>query len=543
MKNKRTIILLIVVLLLLFQFYLRAHNALHIPFFVDEHRHIARAEVAFDGHPARDSMGKFLLYVWLAPFQGNHLHALLISRWAIAIWSLLGSAALFALVRKLFNIEVALLAVLFYALAPLALFYERMVLADGFAGVFGVLVTWQSIYLAEKPTYRRASVVGVLVALAIMAKLTLSFIAFMPIFAIYLFGNYPPAENQTRIQVLWQHTKRNFPYLFVAGLTCIVAWLPVLIPAAIVATRGEYYVLIDQSLADTNILNESDVNRYGYLWEQLSLMLGEPMLIALLVLTLILLWKAPPKALYGILWLVALWSPAIFFVWRTRTRYLAPGTFALAFLLAGGLYGLQQLIQNVDFKWQPRLIRQYANQYRTTMMPIFVLGVWTISFAAPFAQNAMNDATALQVPIFDENDYFRGIQSAYELEAILTDLDTQAALQSDNTVPVIGMFWMCTRFNDYFEYVSLEIDCSHNRYPKDTDVEQWVDVYHVLEGYAQSYEGFYVVVEDYREMPFVLENMIVEPVGEYQRPKDGVWVNVWYVCHSDSVACKADEMQ
>lgn len=540
MKNKRAIVLLVVALLLLLQFYLRAHNALHIPFFVDEHRHIARAEVAFDDHPARDSMGKFLLYVWLAPFQGNRLDALLVSRWAVAIWSLLGSAALFALVRKLFNLEVAFLAVLFYALAPLALFYERMVLADGFAGVFGVLVAWQSIYLAEKPTYRKSMVVGVLVALAIMAKLTLSFSAFLPIFAIYLFGTYSLNQNQTHIQVLWQHTKRNFPYLFVAGLTCIAAWLPVLIPAAVVATRGEYYILIDQSLADTNLLNESDVNRYGYLWEQLSLMLTEPMLVVLVILTLVLLWKSPPKALYGILWLVVLWSPAIFLVWRTRTRYLAPGTFALAFLLAGGLYAFQQILQKIDFKWQPQRIRRFANQYRATIMPIFVLGVWTISFAAPFANNAMTDAPALDVPIFDENDYYRGIQSAYGLEDILLELDIQAAKQSDNTVPVIGMFWMCTRFNNYFEYVSLEIDCSHNRYPDESDVEQWVEVYHVLEAYAQVYEGFYVVVEDYRDTPFDLDDMTIEPVGEYQRPKDGVWVNVWYVCQPDSVACRVD---
>ena len=534
MKKNQTIILLIVAGLLLLQFYLRAHNALHLPFFVDEHRHIARAEVAFNDHPARNSMGKFLLYIWLAPFQGNKLDALIISRWAIAMWSLLGSATLFALTRKLFGWQAALYAVLFYALAPLSLFYERMVLADGFAGVFGVLVAWQSIHLAEKPTYSKAMRVGVLVALAIMAKLTLSFSALLPIFAIYLFGNHPHLPDASIWRTWWARTRRYWPYLFTAGVTCIVAWLPVLIPAAIVATRGEYYVLIDQSLADTNILNESDVNRYGYLWEQLALMLAEPMLVFLLGSTLILLWKAPPKALYGVLWLGTLWFPAVFLVWRTRTRYLAPSTFALALLVGGGIVTIQQILNSKKFT----LVKQPLRNLSIIVLPILVMGVWMVSFAVPFAHQSMTDATALNVPTFDENDYYRGIQSAYELEEVLTEIDEQNTILENETVPVMGMFWMCTRFNNYFEYLSLELDCTHNRYPDKSDIEQWHEVYATVQAYAEAYEAFYLVVEDYRGMPFEVEDVIFILVGEYQRPKNGVWVSVWYACQADDINCQ-----
>ena len=533
MKRNQAIILLVVAGLLWVQFYVRAHNALELPFFVDEHRHIARAEVAFDDHPARNSMGKFLLYVWLAPFQGNKVDALIIARWAMAIWSLLGSAALFALTRKLFGLSAAFYAVLFYAFAPLALFYERMVLADGFAGVFGVLVAWQSVRLAEKPTDPKAMLVGVLVALAIMAKLTLTFSALLPVFAVYLLGNHPPLTARSRWQAGWARTRRYFPYLFGAGLTCVVAWLPVLVPAAIVATRGEYYILIDQSLADTNILNESDVNRYGYLWEQASLMLAEPMLIVLIIATLVLLWQAPPKALYGILWFGAMWFPAIFLVWRTRTRYLAPGTFALAFLLVGGMVAIQQIITAPKFPIRAPHIQPLAAQ----VLPVLVIGLWIFSFAMPFARQSMTNPTALHVPVFDENDYFRGIQSAYELETILTELD--ASQLADERIPVIGMFWMCSRFQNYFDFIALDLNCEYNRYPHDGDGEQWQAVNTAIQTYAEVNEAFYLVVEDYRDIPFTMDDVIFVPVDEHQRPKNGICLSVWYVCHAQDASCQA----
>jgi hypothetical protein len=260
-------------------------------------------------------------------------------------------------------------------------------------------------------------------------------------------------------------------------------------------------------------------------------MLSEPMVIVLLAAMLLLLWKAPRRAWYGILWLAALWFPAVFLVWRTRTRYLAPGTFALAFLVAGGLYVLQQMVQSHSLVKRSHWLSSLV----PNALPALVIGVWTLSFALPFAHDAMTNATSLEVPVFDENDYFRGIQSAYRLEDILTEIGANSSVE--NPMPVKGMFWMCTRFNVYFEFPSLDLDCSNNRYPDRQDIESWQEASSAVQTYADENEAFFLVVEDYRDVPFDLKDRIMIPFAEYQRPKNGVWLTVWYVCQPDDIDC------
>ena len=514
MTRNRALILLAIVFLLWLQFFLRAHNALHLPFFIDEHRHIARAEVAFNGHPARDSMGKFLLYVWLAPFQGDRLNALLVSRWAVALFSLIGSAGLFALTRKLFNTQAALLAVTFYALAPFSLFYERMVLADGFAGCFGVLVAWQSLYLAEKPTRRRAIIVGVLVGLAIMAKLTLTFVAVVPVLAVLFLGNHPPSDKSWLVARI----RHYLPTLVIAGLTCIVVWLPILIPAGIAGLDGNYYILIDQSLADTSPFDEGDVNRFTYLWTQASMMLSEPMVFVLIGATILGLWQSPPKAAYGLGWFIAMWFPGVMLVWRTRTRYLTPGVFAMALLLAGGFFALQTLMRNKQI---------LADRLRFSgVVPIIVIVIWGVGFALPFAVNAMSNATSLQLPRWDENDYFRGAQSAYALDKALGEIEQQ---KENKPIPVKGVFMLCNRYQHYFDYGDLDLNCDIDRYPKPHELDQLAALQNDIEVYAADHLPFYLIVETFEDVPLETERLQFVPFKRYHRPMNGTTISVWYV--------------
>jgi 4-amino-4-deoxy-L-arabinose transferase-like glycosyltransferase len=528
MTRNRALLLFAIAFLLWLQFFLRAHNALHLPFFIDEHRHIARAEAAFDGHPARESMGKFLLYIWLAPFQNDRFEALLVSRWAVALFSLVGSAALFALTRKLFNTWAALLAVAFYAFAPFSLFYERMVLADGFAGCFGALVAWQSIYLAENPTRRRAMIVGMLVGLAIMAKLTLTFVAIVPVLAVLLLGNHP----QTGRRWLVSRTRRYLPSLVIAGLTCIVVWLPVLIPAGIVALDGNYYVLIDQSLADTSPLDEGDVNRFTYLWTQASLMLSEPMVILLLGLSLLGLWQSPPKAAYGVGWFIAMWFPGVMLVWRTRTRYLAPGTFALALLLAGGFFALQKLLQ------EHRGIAPRMGQRLAVTLPTIIIALWGAWFAVPFAVNAMTDATALHVPLWDENDYYRGAQTAYTLDEAL---DIIARQPDDERIPVKGIFMLCQRYQTYFDYNTLDLNCDHDRYPKPNEIDKLASLQGDVVTYAAEHLPFYLIIETFENVPLEIEQFQFVRLQQFRRPMNGTSVSVWHVCAIEDTTCQVGQ--
>src|SRR5690606_175379 len=183
-----------VVALLLIVFAVRAHNALAMPIFNDESLHIGRAQIVwtFDSPATSFTAGKLLGYYWLGAFGFDRLDALHGGRLVFALAVLLGAAATYRVGRALFGHAVGLLALLFYAIAPYLVFYERMILADQLAAAFGMLAVWAGIRLARRPTRRAGLLSGLFVALAVLAKLTAIPFALVSLAAIWTLGEREP---------------------------------------------------------------------------------------------------------------------------------------------------------------------------------------------------------------------------------------------------------------------------------------------------------------------------------------------------------------
>ncbi len=526
MTRRSALVLLGVTLVLLIHFFIRAHNPTQQVFFWDENRHIVRAAaIVEDGvHPAANSLGKFLLYVWLAPFHSDRSMALHMSRTAVALFSLLGSAGLFTLTRRLFNLQAAFFTIIFYAFAPLAFFYERMVLADGVAAAFGVLTAWQSLRLAVKPSYQRGIWAGSMASLAVMSKLTMTFSTVaLPVLAVLFLGKHPislesPAKNRLHAFWVWcfARIRHYWWYLVAAGTAFIVMWLPTLIPAAISGLRGRYYVLVDQSLIEAG----SDPDRFQKAITQAGIMLSWPVVLIIVGITLFGLWKYPRRTGYGWTWLLLIWIPALIMLGRVHTRYLMPGTYPLALLFGGGMAMIST--------WSGR--NTIARKHVPKLLAAGILIAWIVLFAWPFADKTANDVTALDMPQLDQHDYFQAPWNGYGLKAALEYLDEYGQPGTDNDVHVIGIGWMC-EYMDLYKFQHIDLACLDLEYDPTSDQPQ----YEAVLQHATQQQPLYLMLEQHLEtrdipdIPYPHPDLTWEQQAAFQRPLDGLWVTVWQI--------------
>jgi len=175
-------------------FALRSHAILRLPAFVDESLHILRAQVVFQFTDAVASFlpGKLLTYYYLGLFDPQNESALWLSRQALALLTPLAAALCYGLLRAL-NGQARSSLIIFplYAFAPFTLFFERMALTDAVAGLFAVAAAWAGVRLGRKPTLGRASVLGLALGGALLAKLTALPLLILPLWALWLWRGGP----------------------------------------------------------------------------------------------------------------------------------------------------------------------------------------------------------------------------------------------------------------------------------------------------------------------------------------------------------------
>ena len=186
-------------LLLFGGFVLRAHQPGALAGFVDEVSHIERSEIIFtaERNPTEYSHGKLLYYYWLGLFGTARTNALEMMQLTNAILSLLTIAAVAATARALLGPRAMLAAALVYALAPFAVFFERMALADPLATALASLAAWHSTcWRAAVAPSRPAD--RLLVNGAVFAKLNGRAGPGAPVLAAILFGDVPRLNLRRR---------------------------------------------------------------------------------------------------------------------------------------------------------------------------------------------------------------------------------------------------------------------------------------------------------------------------------------------------------
>jgi len=541
-----------IVVLLLVQFFVRIHNPMALPAFVDEGSHLARAQVVYKENPVETSHGKLLFYFWLGLFSPGEYNALVIGRWAVALFSLIGSAAMAAVARQLFGRQAMLPALAFYALAPYTVFFERMALADSFAGALATLVVWQSIRLARRPTGGRGVVLGLLVALAPMAKLTTSLIVFVPLLAILLFTAggkpHPPPhrregkeavrrlsfyrmERRGRLKVAWGEVNRLWKHyhraLIVAALVCGIVWLPVLGTALwlrVVEHRDA--ILIDTYLVNTEQETSALLQRLADVITTSFTLLSEAMTLALVGFAMQLLWKRPVKAILVLGWLVLIWGPNILLVREIQPRYLMAGLPALAVIFGGGVaVGLEALV---------RVLRPLAwiGVPRRTVASIgiaSIMSAWMVTYAFPFAYYASHDPVQLRLTEKDTYNYFTGMYNGWGISLALDFLNHQGE-QINDQIPVVAVMRNCgvyaLHITSYFDGRCMdwhsfdEDEIAHN-------IALWTPLLESI----QEWPFVYVITEYLPlDAPPTDDSLHWELVDHFERPHGGLrTVSIWRV--------------
>ena len=244
----------IVFALLLVMFALRVWN-LHVQdAYVDEGFHIWRAMDVwqFDENPGRFAHGKLLLYYWLAPAANlaSPESLLWMCRLSIALFSMVTGAAIYAIGLRLSDHTTGVLALAIYAVLPIAVFFERMAMADPLASGLTALLVLASLTAVRRATWKGAVAVGILAAAATMAKMSVTLVVLLP--ALIAIDLYDWRRGGLSTQV-GAFLRRYVPWLLIILLVIACLWSPIAVPAYLAAGSEEPFVLINTD----NVVGES----------------------------------------------------------------------------------------------------------------------------------------------------------------------------------------------------------------------------------------------------------------------------------------------
>jgi hypothetical protein len=157
------------------------------------------------------------------------------------------------------------------------------------------------------------------------------------------------------------------------------------------------------------------------------------------------------------------------------------------------------------------------------------IAIWIGLFALPFDWTASTDAGSLEMPLFDERDYFQQPWNAYGLLPSLTYLREHGEVdEDDGTIHVVGINWLCSRL-ELYDFGNIELDCIESEYNGTIDGKQWQAVI----DRAMQNAPLYLILEQHRktleipDIPYVYPAIEWQEVAAFQRPMDGLWVTVW----------------
>lgn len=476
----------------------RAHAILSLPAFVDESLHILRAQVVFQFSDAVASFlpGKLLLYYYFGLFQPQNHNGLWLTREATALLAPLAAALCFTIAKHFTRLFWASLVVIWvYALTPLMVFFERMALADTFALVFGLGVVWSSLLLAKKTTPRRAAATGILLGLALLAKLTaLPFVAVPPL-AVGLFSR---ANTINRVPT-------GIP-LKIWAVLYGAAGLLLLLPLLYVIYQEAAQLENKQEVVAATLFVPQERGRLQQIGFNLETF-GKALIKQLGIWALILvagglasLIRQPRPSLYLLAVLGMSWGFILVTSAFPSTRYLTI-SFPLMLIWIG--IGLGKM----DAIWRRR----------TWMLPLLVLvGLWAVIASSRFIANAWQSPEKLSLGEQDTWEYFSHTSSGYALREIAAYLAT--AESPHQPIRILSFAGSCHSIRFYFSAgYDVRLRCPYFGFygnPILAAPAQWT------QELAQA-DHFYVIQEKTSSLDFVSPRIPIRSLGLYPRPHDG----------------------
>lgn len=495
-------------MLLLAQFVIRAHHITRLDPYIDESYHVTRAAIVwdFDTNPGRFAHGKVLLYFWLGLFEGGPGTALFMARASIALFSLLTGAAIVQIGRLLRGLGTGALALGLYAILPLAFFYESMAMADPFAAAFAALIAWRSLVFARRPTLAQGVVIGVLIALASLAKLTLALIPALPVMAALLYA--PRPHGGCMIQAFRPYAAP----LAVAALIVVVAWLPLLLPAYAAQRAGDPFVLVNRSNVQTP--GQASYAPLGYAREALALV-GDFTSVPLLVGGVAALgwWLLAARAsrerwrhaLFLLTWLGASVALVILLATLVSSRYFMPAAAPVVLLLALAVTDLL-----AERGWR-RIAGLGAG---------VALAAWMLVFALPFLRATWDDPHALPLRGTNYNEYLSGWISG---DDAIRSLAGQLDRLDPSPARIYGSYTVCDLL--YF-YSALPVSCFGPEPGSQALVSR------VQEELTPGETGYFIAYDT--------DNVLVDPedvgaelIGMFERPHTNRALWLWQIWRAE----------
>lgn len=510
--SRQGVALALVVALLLVGFGLRTRHITALPLYQDETYHLRRAGdvYRFADNPIAYAHGKLLLYYWIGAFRPAYTEAgLMTARLSVALTGLIAASGGAALARALFGQRAGLLALAFLVFTPYALFYDRLALSDTPAAALSALAGWWTLAAIRRPTRRRGIVLGGLLALALLAKLSTAPLLALPPLAALLFAptSLSLRENWTRVR----------PALLPAVLIVLAVGALYGIGAFENALSGRPQEPYDPELFELTRGFGGFVKNLRLAWDAGAVFLSMPLVLAGLAVAIAALRRGR-AALYLLGWLLAVTVPFLAFAVVLQTRYFVPALPVFAALLAGGIVTL-------------------AGAQRGAWLGAAVLALWAIAFALPTARTLIADPASLHVTEIDRRNFFRYTSNAWGAREALWDL-AGTGERVDGRVPLVGAMHYCTLPNLYitgaFDWTCLDARLSflpQTRMPD--DVYAW----HALIDAVQRHPFTYLLT-DYRPPGADPSDdaLAWEQIAAYRRPQGNQWVTVWRVQVHDASA-------
>lgn len=491
--------------LLWLAFFLRVHDALTMPVFVDESLHILRGQVVWRFSDPGESLipKKLLYYYWIGLVGLDTARAVWLARTATALLALPGGALAYGLAARLFDRRAGVLALALVAVAPFGVFFERLALADGLATVLGLAVVVTGLRLAARPSMRLGVLTGALLGLTLLAKLTALPLALLPPLAVALFA--PGAAGRP-----WRDAPRvpfSPPYrwpLALALLACAAVLLPSLAYVVSREASGAPRVVLEESLY-------APADRLAAIAGNLALagraawtLLG-PELVLLAGIAALSLSRRRPRALGYLLAGIALpWGGAVLVAADLSTRYLLLGVPYALIAVAGGVTGAAPRL-----RWVGGL----------------VLAVWLVRFALPFDALALRDPARLDLPPRDTWEYVTNTSAGYALRELAADLPGLPP-GADGRVRVIGFLPACHSLPLYWP-MPTAVDLACPLFKWDPADQQGMAA-RLVDAVAAGAPA-YMAVDETGVFDLTALPLAWDLLAEYPRPRGGKVVRLYRV--------------
>jgi len=459
---------LITVLLLLYTGISFA-GLLHFPPFIDEGLHIGYAQRVLTGRIlAGGSDARLLVPILLAPFNPSGAAQLFIGRAVTVLFSLITIALIYSITRKLANRSAAFLATVLAVLCPYLLFYQRMVLIDGYTTTAGLLALWLVLQSKQGNWWKNGVLCGLALALAVGIKGT--GVVFLAIPAIALI-------------VDWRGWKVR--WLIVCYAIFGAIWIPLFL---LLRSRGiSYFGLAESVSATQGSIFSRFLANLGAIWEIDAAYLSIPFLILFILGALWWLVREPRRAGMVLLSLVIPMSGILALSPLARARWLIPH---IPLLIIAGVIGIDLFLCAVPLR---RLI------------PVVVAGVWFVGVFLPFYLPLQRDPASLPLSATDRQEYITADSAGFALKDVADYLKQNAP-----TSKTVGMLANCVGLT---LYLPETLECPLITW----DGSQQATIANRVNELAKS-EVIYVVLEN---LPYITAQGITAPmesVAMFERP-------------------------